>query len=116
MNLAIGDVVEIGTVCDSIDDAIAEVSAEISQVAPAMNGWLVEVTAIGETKILGFVLVGTAKEDGNVAYSGYTWARDDGRESDFSKVSCLRVVGRKADQGCVWIEPNLANIYFRCQN
>lgn len=118
-NLVVGDVVEIATARDGIDDAIeAEygpdtyLQAATGEPEQLLNGWLVEVTAVGEGKILGFYLVGSATD--SQRYADIEWSRQGG-ETAYSKQSCMRTVGRKTVEGYVWTHPNLVNIYFRCQ-
>lgn len=109
--IAVGDVIELGHKTDSID---RKISKAIKNKPRVSKGWLVEITAIGQEGILGFVLEGPSRNEG-MNYADIDWSRHHGlSESHFSGAAYFRKVGRTAGGSFSWIHPNLVNIYTRC--
>lgn len=114
-----GDIVEISHVPSLLSD---ELSKSLGETPPDMEGWLVEVTAIGETAILEYDLQGVPLDetDDGRSYKLYDWTRAtmgqcEPREHSYNGTPLFRKVGRKTADGIVWDYPDLMNIYSRCQ-
>jgi hypothetical protein len=112
--IQIGDVVETVSNANPISKAIVEAIGERSY---QREGELIEVTAIGEQNILGYWLVGrpVKESEAGYAYRLFVWCRD-GHESSFSGARLyFRKIGSRRDGEYIWINPDMANVYARCQ-
>src|ERR1022692_671773 len=113
-NIQVGDIVELANVPDGISARIAEA---IGEPEAELEGRLIEVTAIGDQKALYYGLTGYPIMDGQSdrSYKAYEWRRDD-RESAVGGEKMIKKVGKREGEKIVWIFPDLANIYSRCQD
>lgn len=111
-----GDIIEIANPRNSLTDAIN--SAIGNNDKPIMEGSLIEITAIGETAILGFWMVGEYKPNKTTDnYGDIEWNRCPTmrHESKFSSATIMRKVGYKDLHGkYIFTLPELKNVYARC--
>jgi len=106
--IAIGDVIDLMNLPES------KVSREYCGDEPTtLQGCLVEVTAIGDTRILGYWLQGES-HNGGQRYQDHIWART-GKEVIFSGATAMRKIGLRDASDYVWLLPDLINVYTRCQ-
>lgn len=110
--IQVGDIVEMAHFPDALAHRLSDC---LGEKLNDMEGELVEVSGIGETKILGFCLVGFPKisDQTSRTYGSYDWKRDFVEMSRQGK-HVFRCVGIKRKQGYIFHCPELENIYHRC--
>lgn len=104
--IGIGDVIEVGTHASRL--------SQILDGNTTFEGLVVEVTAIGETTMLGYWLQGEPKSPFDYTYGGVKWDRV-GRENCFRHATTIRKVGHGRDGDYFWTQPDLVCIYQRCK-
>lgn len=105
-----GAIIEIGYRADAIDAMIADYM-DMEKPLPVMQGYVLEVTAVGEESILAIVLTGI----GNGGYYGdAAWERSS-KERMFGECSMLQKVGQRINGNIEWTEPDRVNVYTRLQ-
>lgn len=115
LGIVSGDLVETISAPDSLDESL---SGAVNEPKPAMLGYLIEITALGENVVIGYPLSGTPhKEDEDgYAYRLYKWERSTKTEMTMSgpKVR-IRKVGSIKNGIITWTMPNLSNVYARAK-
>lgn len=112
--IAVGDIVEIVRSVSGLGQALAKL---YDDPPDKREGELVQVTAIGENAILGFWLLGFPIKDGELgeAYGLFEWRRK-GNETIFGgRPIMFRKVGEMTKLGMVFTNPEMTNVYSRCQ-
>jgi hypothetical protein len=122
----VGDIIEIVSRPHWVTKAIEKelLDEAIGEVPTSAEGLLVEITAIGETAILGYwlqgePLAGLIGEREPTHYAEFNWDRA-GSESANHGGSMVRKVGRREQRSdevfrVNWLLPDLENVYTRCR-
>ena len=117
--IGVGDVVEVAKHVDSIDRAIHNATTKgeewKGEDLPIMNGWLLEITALGESVIVGMVVTGFSKDGHRQTYGDCVWSRAKGAEMTQRSATYFRKVGHTQSGFYLFDQPDLVNVYARCQ-
>lgn len=114
-NIQVGDLIELVNHPHWFTRAIEESEGE--ECPASAEGTLLEVTAIGEEKVLGYVLASDVdKPIVGDSYKASGWKRYYEYESCFDYAVAFRKVGTKVEGLYQWLYPDLVNVYTRCQS